>query len=753
MKKIELLSPAGSFEALQAAVMCGADAVYLGGLKFGARAFASNFDNDTMIKAVNYAHLYGVKIYVTVNTLIYENEIESFLKYINFLNSIGVDAFIIQDLGMMHLLREVYPQLELHASTQMHIHNIESLNLIKSLGVKRVVLPREFSISKISEFKESSGMDVEVFVHGALCISYSGECLMSSLIGGRSANRGECAGSCRLPYQLIEEENGRTRRIDVNGDYPLSTKDLNTLENINEILDSGVDSLKIEGRMKRPEYVALVTTLYRKAIDDYYNNKKFIISESDINDLKSVYNREFTKGHILNEKNNMNPIRPNHMGISIGRILNIDSKFISIKLDNDLSLGDGIRILSSDDTGFTVNKMYKKDSAISEAFKGDIIKIDKVSGVNINDVVVKTTDVKLLKRIQEYYQNNNRKIKLSAKIICHIDKYMQLFISDGVYEVSESSEIMVSKALKLPVTKEVILEKLNKINDTPFVFNNIDIEMDEDIFIPLPEINSLKRKCLDEISKLRLKRTPDIINCDYNVNVPDVYDKSIKIKSKVRTYEQYRACKDNNIDTIYVEDMALYLKIKDDKRVIYCYPRVRKSIVSIANSLVGDIGAIKEGSTADYALNVVNSYTAAFLYLLGAKTVTLSYEMTNDNIKFLIEGYKKKFSMLPNLEVIIYGRIEAMITEYCPLNMYISKSDKCSICKSDKKYYLRDRFKNDYLLGFNNCMMTVYNYKKLNIVENVNRLKEMGITNFRLNFVDEDYSECVKIINTINNNL
>ena len=277
MKKVELLAPAGSLEALQAAVMNGADAVYLGGKHYGARAFANNFDEAEMKQAVEYAHQYGVRVFVTVNTLIYEEEIHSCLDYIGKLQELDVDAVLLQDLGLAMLVRQRYPNLELHASTQMHIHNREGIALMKELGFQRVVLPRETSIEDIREYAKL-GMDLEVFVQGALCVSYSGQCLMSSLTLSRSGNRGECAQNCRMQYSLEKTDMYGTQVLKGKHKYLLSPKDLNTLSHIGELIDAGVYSFKIEGRMKRPEYVALMTACYRKAIDAYMAKEPFEVS-------------------------------------------------------------------------------------------------------------------------------------------------------------------------------------------------------------------------------------------------------------------------------------------------------------------------------------------------------------------------------------------------------------------------------------------------------------------------------------------
>ena len=329
MKKPELLSPAGNTASFYAAIEGGCDAIYLSGNMYGARSFAGNFTNEELKEAVEIAHLYGVKIYVTINTLIYEAEVKNFLVYVDYLVSIHVDAVIVQDIGMMDLLRITYPELEIHASTQMHIHNLEGAKLLEKLGIKRVVLARETPIELISTIRKSTSIELEIFVHGALCVSYSGQCLMSSLIGGRSGNRGTCAQCCRQPYEL--SYNGKKQNKE---DYLLSTKDLNTLSMIPKLMDANVDSLKIEGRMKRPEYVYLVTSLYRKAIDSYFETGKVDIQERDIEDLKKIFHRGFTKGFLFHEENDLfvNEYRPNHMGIPIGIVKSIKGDFLEIEL-------------------------------------------------------------------------------------------------------------------------------------------------------------------------------------------------------------------------------------------------------------------------------------------------------------------------------------------------------------------------------------------------------------------------------------
>ena len=349
MKRVELLSPAGDMDTLISAVNNGADAVYAGGKIFGARAFAHNFSNLELEKAVKYCHLYGVKLYVTVNTLVFENETYEFLDYIKFLYEINVDAVIMQDLGMISLVRRFIPDLEIHGSTQINCHNDESLCFLEKLGVKRAVLAREMNTDEIRKLK--CPIEKEIFIHGALCVSYSGQCLFSSLNGGRSGNRGSCVGSCRLPYELYDED-----KIKTDGDYLLSTKELCTVSHIKEILELGVDSLKIEGRMKSPEYVGYVTKVYRRLIDDYYLGKEPKISKDELINLYKLFNREFTSGYLFDD-DIYNTKTPNHLGYPLGKVIKVNNEKIHIKLSDDLYQEDGIRFCTSN-KGMMANLIY-----------------------------------------------------------------------------------------------------------------------------------------------------------------------------------------------------------------------------------------------------------------------------------------------------------------------------------------------------------------------------------------------------------
>lgn len=713
--KPELLSPAGNMECLKSAIEAGCDAVYLGGKLFGARAFSNNFNNDELIEAINYAHLYNVKVYVTINTLIYEREIDTFMEYVDFLYKNNVDALIIQDIGMLDLIRKTYPKLELHASTQMHIHNIEGVKLVEKLGLKRVVLARETDIDTIKYIKENTNIELEIFIHGALCISYSGQCLMSSLIGNRSGNRGSCAGSCRQKYNLI-----KNNKIINKEEYLLSTKDLNTLENIGELIDLGIDSLKIEGRMKSKEYVYMVTKIYRKAIDSYIKNKKVIIDEQDLKDLKTIFNRKYTKGFLFNDKNITNSYRPNHLGIEIGKVIEYAKGIIKIKLSDNLNLNDGIRFVLSD-YGLIVTSMFKGKQRIKEAKKGDTITLHVKNKISNNDIVLKTLDYNLNKKIDNLIKENTRKITIKGKLIAKLGNQLTLIINDKIVIKSN----IVDKAIKIPMTKENIFEKLNKLGNTVYKFSDLQIEMDDNIFIPVKELNDLKNMAIKKLNEERLHKK-EYIKEKYSIEL-DNYPVERNYNIFISTIEQYNKIKNNSFKHIYVEEF-LYEKINDDRKVL----KLDRVINNFKNYdellLVGELGSVNRYNNimTDWSLNVVNSYSVALLHSLGVKKVTLSYELTFNQIKQIIESYEKRYLKHPNLEVIVYGKEEAMISKF-NLNKLYNVDDT----------YLEDKFKNRYKIVVNNDLMKIYNYKPRNL-ENVSEYFDIGINNVRYNLLDEN---------------
>ena len=705
MKRIELLSPAGNMDSLKAAVMAGCDAVYLGGTLFSARAFANNFNNNELIEAVRYCHLYGVKVYVTCNIIIYEHEVEKFLEYVDFLHKISVDAILIQDLGMLDLVHKTYPNLEIHASTQMHIHNIDGVIMANKLGCKRVVLARETPIEVINEIIKKTNIDIEVFAHGSLCVSYSGECLFSSLIGNRSGNRGSCVGSCRLPYKVVDEKGNKLN----DGDYPLSMKDLNSLENISKLIDIGVTSLKIEGRMKSPEYVYVVTKLYREAIDSYYKDGKVKIDNSLFDKLQRIFSRGYTKGYLFNEdiNNIINLERPNHQGIYIGKVIDYKKGFISIKLTSDVSIGDGLRIiLNKDDYGITLNEFYINKERVKEASEGDIITLKVNKDIPVNSKVLLTKDVSLINDIENIIKEKPRKVMVNVNIEAKLNKLLKLVVNDGINNIIVIGEKIESSKSK-PITKEDIIDKLSKVGDTIYKIDNIKIDIDENIFIPFKKLNDLRRELFSKLDEARLYKI-DYVKANYSINVPNFKQERLKsvLVDKVNSRLDY--------DIIYSENKEDDAIIKLPK-VMDEYPCDNKEY------LVGELGAFNKlkNIITDYSFNVVNSYTVALLHSLGAKRVTLSFELTLKQIDNLVKGYANRYHKLPNLEVIVSGYREVM-TLKTNLNKIYNRDD----------LYLVDRFNNKYRIREVNNLSYIYEPKRF--IDN-NDYYKLGINVIRDN--------------------
>lgn len=728
--KPEILSPAGNYECLVAAIQGGCDAVYLGGKLFGARAFSDNFSNEELIEAIKYAHLYGVKVYVTINTLVYEKEVDNFLNYVDFLYKNNVDALIIQDIGMMDLIRKVYPNLELHASTQMHIHNIEGVKLAEKLGLKRVVLARETSIDSIKKIKSNTNIELEIFVQGALCISYSGQCLMSSLIGNRSGNRGSCAGSCRQRYNLIAD--GKKVNKD---EYILSTRDLCSLESIGDLIDIGVNSLKIEGRMKSREYVYLVTKIYRKAVDSYFSCGKVNISDEDIKSLKKIFNREFTKGFLNNCKNDeiTNSYRPNHQGIQVGKVIKCQNNYITIKLFDELNINDGIRI---GDDGFIITSMFKNKNRVEHAFKNDIISIYYKGIVKENVFVLKTTDYILNKEIENEIELENRKVKINGKVEIYKNQPIKLELTDNKNNICVLGNI-VEKSINNPISFERIKEQLNKLGNTIYQFDEISIIGDTDIFISIKELNDLRRKAISLLNESRLYKY-EYVKQSYNIVLPD-FERENNYNVLVNSFEQYENIKDLNFKNIYLEE-DLYDKVFDSRKVLKLDRVMTNYKKYNCNLMVGELGSVGKYNNVftDWSLNVINSYSVAFLHSLGVNTVTLSYELTKSQIKNIVDSYIKRYGKNPNLELIVFGKEEAMISKFNLNKLYNVNNS-----------YLQDRFNNLYPIVVKNDLMIIYNYKT-RFFEDYKDYFKMGINNIRFNILTlEDSEKVIKILNKL----
>lgn len=783
----ELLSPAGSMESLKAGIQNGADAIYLGGSSFGARAAATNFDNDELIEAVKYAKLRDVNIFVTVNTSIKETEIEDLISYTDFLYKIGVDAIILSDIGIAEVLRKRYPNMELHASTQISAHSLNDVLELKQVGFDRVVIARELGIEEIKEICDNVDIDIEVFIHGAICVSYSGQCLMSSMLGDRSGNRGRCAQPCRQSYKLINKTTGKI--INVNGNYLLSPKDLCSIENIEKILDTGVKSLKIEGRMKRPEYVAVVTSRYRKAIDNYINNKITTDKKTLKEDLEAIFNRKFTSGYLMSKNGSdiINLDKPNNVGVKVGEVLSFNPKKnkLKIKLSGKLSKGDGINL-----GGGNIGRIIKNGEIFDCGVAGDIVEIDFIKNIKPKTPVYKTSDKQLVDNANKSFKEGieNKKINLKCEIFIKVGYKIKFNLEN----IEIFSDEIIEKANNKEAEIDKIIEKLSKTGGTAynFVFNNIFV--DKNAFIPVSVLNNLRRKAIEKYEEYRLDFSAKRIIYPYEdysyLKGEKVFNG--KITLKVHNNSQLDTILENPnisefVKEIYTEDFSLlekyYSKFKTlGINIIYSalgvirneeYYVLEKYLSKINSDIFNKVQISTWGSknffkskfgtkkfNIDTYFNIYNSYSLKFFEnYFDAEDITISQEINKFEIKNLLDKSKERKS---NVDMIIYGHTRSMLTEYCAMGVLTKdchKDRRCSECaRSD--YILKDNENREFRL-FQDifCRTEIRNHLTLDLRENIKEIFELGIDRVRLDFTYENsdmvYSilkECINFLKSQN---
>lgn len=564
-RQIELLAPAGSYDAFLAAVENGANAVYLGGKQLNARQSAGNFDEQELEKAIDYAHLRGVSVYLTMNTLVLDSEFEQAVEFAKVAYRLGIDAIIVQDLGFAAAIREQLPEVHLHASTQMTTYSPEGVKELEQLGFSRVVLARELSLDEIDYICKNTNLEIEAFVHGALCISYSGQCLMSSIIGGRSGNRGKCAQPCRLPYTMLREGNA------VGEGYLLSPKDISYIEDLDRLVKAGVHSFKIEGRMKSPEYVAMVVSKYRKYLDqviknidlgadtnaliseqanadtsadistgtnadtsadistgtsaetsaeknaqtnEYARSTRARISEQDMHELMQSFNRGgFSKGY-LNKKTGpdmMTYKKPKNWGTYLGVVAAHNEKTgsLRIKLDSNLNMGDGIEVwtnsIGAESPGGIVTKIIKDKQLVRNAQAGDTVTVEIIRGkIRSGSKIYKTTDKVLNEQANRSYTSEaSRKLPICGEFYMQREELPRLILRDDRgYKVLKYGEVVAEIAQNKPLSEQRIREQLCKMGSTPFFVENLEIYIDNGLVLPISELNNIRRLATQELEEL-----------------------------------------------------------------------------------------------------------------------------------------------------------------------------------------------------------------------------------------------------------
>jgi putative protease len=733
--QVELLAPVGNYEMFVGAINAGANAVYLAGKEFGARKFATNFTIHEIEEMVKYAHLRNVKVFITVNTIIMEEEIDSLLAYTDQLVEIKVDALIVQDLGVIEHLVKRYPNTEIHASTQMNAYTVSQVEYLKKIGVSRVILARETSINTIKEIRKIVDIDLEVFVHGALCVAYSGNCLLSQFRGGRSGNRGECAQPCRLPYQM--EKDGV---IVSEKEYIMSTKDLMTLPQLSTIIESGIMSLKVEGRMRSKEYVMATIRAYKEAIEAYRFNKVYDIDKA-INDLMVTFNRDFTKGYISEENpahiNNKN--RPNHQGVYIGTVTQVSHGKVSILLQDNLHVKDGIRVVGQKDFGGQVHRILIDGKSHTSAKSGQVVTIDLLGDIFIGDKVYKTTSKVLEVDLNPFLSENYKLVPLQAQVTAQCGKALSITLSSPQTSIVFASDYIVQQANNRPLTKEGLSKQIGKLGNTMYFYERLDIDSNDDIFIPNGVLNQLRRDSIEMLEDKTISL--------YNSSIVDIEKEDFlnvtlenQVVCKVETKEQYDACVEESIDQIIVtEDLFNKIKIRDTDIVLL--NRVDSGIrLNHPLVMANDYGAIAQYKAAyvNHPLNVVNHKTVETLIELGVRNICLSLESSFNNTKDILLNFKKSYTSNPPLHLIVYGKQDAMVSKYCP----ITKSqgvlrENCHLCEHHSYSLIDSKQDRLHIIRDSACNVRLVQDTAHNLIKEIPSYLSLGLKQFRLDFLDE----------------
>lgn len=742
--KYELLAPAGDMAALRAAVSAGANAVYLGYAEFSARAKAKNFDKEELMEAINYAHLRCVKIYVTFNILIADFEIKRAMDRVKMLYEIGVDALILQDLGIAWEIRKNFPDFEVHASTQMAVNNFYGAKFLKDMGFSRVVLARETPLFELEKIRELD-IDVETFIHGALCVCYSGECLMSSMIGGKSGNRGECAQACRKSYEILDfEENKIGKRL-----YYISPKDLNTLDDVAKIINAGGYSLKIEGRMKNPEYVYTVVSSYKKSLEGK-------LSLEDKNDTEQVFNRGFTKGLFNGDFGNdfISSDRPDNRGVEVGKVIDARKNSGKVIFYEDVFEGDGLEFISSSGRfGMRSNSFYEANIPHEiNLFKAPIL----------NSKINRTFSKKLYEKVDEKIVNYDYKRDLDLDLRIKIGERPLIKVKTGDLSVNFELDRVVEVAKKSGLDRERVIENISKTGDSIFRVKNIDLDLDDNAFLPISAINELRREATKILENKILEGSIDRFeienklenknferqNKDHRSKIKvffnkfkDLENSSLKdideIIIRAKDLEKFNKKYKNREVSIYLDKFYSYYELENLREYILKNQNVSGIWVNNLSEyyIFKDDGLEING---DIGLNVFNKVTSDFLCDLALKSITLSPELNSGQIQKIINKNDAE------INVISYGRVPVMTMKYCPFSVIKNCKDEknCPTCKY-KNYLLRDEKNVDFEVLRQNTFTEIFNSYPILLDGYVNKLLENKVN--LLILADEFTDDVVKL--------
>lgn len=804
MTRPEILAPAGSMKAMEAAIKAGADAVYMGGSRFGARAYAQNPEKDEMIEAIHYVHLYGKKIYLTLNTLLKEEELDQVGDFLLPYYEAGLDGIIIQDPGVFSYVKRNFPGLALHASTQMNITDAASAKLLKEAGACRVVPARELSFEEIHTIKEETGLEIECFVHGALCYCYSGRCLMSSILGGRSGNRGRCAQPCRLPYDVADNKKGS---------YVLSPRDLCTISLIPQLVEAGIDSFKIEGRMKNPEYVATIVSIYRKYLDQYLEHpkKKYEVAEEDFQMLLEAFNRGgFTEGYYVshNGPHMMSMERPNHKGMPLGQIEKIKDGKIYFHPAIDIHKGDGLEIeVPGEKDNITL-------TSPSDCNKGENFSLNarRLSDLRPGFSILRTGNPWMRQQLAENLLDKEKKIPVYGYAEFRIGKPAMLVLSleDGRSYTLESGEVQLSQGR--PITEEQVRKPLMQTGTSRFDFADLTIVVEEEAFFPAGAVKKLRREALEGLEQMLMRaddrETPEQAGNWIRLEERFLGDQQGKdsqteekqqekdsyrpecvkdlagVKKEKRTPELrvsveekekiYEALDLEEVDGIYLpleelsrEERREIRNLAEKKKVkiYYAFPYVfRKAVKEQYEAMWEEL--VEEGPDGMLLRNI-DTYAwvrekqqagslpeeteivldqSLYTYNKDAGKVYRNYLKGKVRQTYPLELTRKEMLdlELPDSELMVYGRIPLMVSAQC-----VQKSTTKCLHKAgyltmkdryDKNFYVRRHCRH--------CYNTLWNGVPLSLQGLKEELTDLAPASLRIHFTTEKKEDMKRILRT-----
>lgn len=800
---IELLAPAGDWDCMRAAVANGADAVFFGVEKFNARARANNFRMDELPEIMGFLHRYGVKGFLTFNILVFEDELRDAKALIDACIDAGVDAVIVQDLGLVKLIREISPDFPIHGSTQMTITSPEAVEFTKPFDIERVVLGRENNLKQIRTIGEKAKLPMEVFVHGALCVSYSGQCLTSEMWGGRSANRGECAQACRLPYDLMVD--GEQKPM---GDiaYLLSPKDLAAIELVPELIEAGVTSFKIEGRLKTPEYVANVVSKYRKAIDAYFAGDRSGPTREEIRELEQSFSRGFTHGFLsgTNNKQLVDGSFPKSRGVYLGRVERVLRDGVVCRIEAPLKRGDGIVFDAGDPTqkeeGGRVYDIRRQGVKLEgEAGEGTVLDIVpgrhdvNLQRVKAGDRIWKTSDPALDRRLRATFETDKpyRVFPLALHVEGREGEPLRTWWTDlqkGT-TVQADSELLLEKALKRPMDRQLLEDQLGRLGGTLFQLEQLEIDLEGELILPVRELNRLRREAVEQLDGERPK-PPVYVKRDVNVfdgaRTPEqqAADAAVKagpgaarLTALCRTLEQVHAACKTDVEMIYADfefikqfPAAIEAARAAGKPIALATPRIHMpnengyhaNILRLQPDavLVRNTGALyyylrarmeRPGEPfprliGDFSLNIANHKAVELFREAGCDVLTPSYDL---NIQQMVDLLGRT-SEPEALEIVIHQHLPMFHTEHCVYCTFISEGTDFTNCGrpcEEHNISLQDRIGMSHPVRVDEgCRNTVYNAIEQSGAEYVRNFLELGVRSYRVEFLEEPAEKVAEVL-------